>query len=62
MDHRITLTIPEAVRASGLSRSSIYVAMQQGQLSALKAGRRTLIRVVDLENYLASLPSFQKEG
>lgn len=54
----IALTIPEAVAASGLSRSCIYKALKAG-LPARKAGRRTLIMVADLKAYLASLPTYQ---
>ena len=52
-------TLPEAVQFSGLSRSSIYVALKKGDLCARKAGRRTLISFADLQAYLASLPTYQ---
>jgi len=55
----IAVTIPDAVRASGLSRSRIYEAIRQHQLVARKAGRRTLIAFADLEAYLANLPTYQ---
>ncbi|WP_374420941.1 helix-turn-helix domain-containing protein [Novosphingobium arvoryzae] len=55
----IAVTIPQAVNLSGLSRSAIYAALQRRDLSAKKAGRRTLIPVAELEAYLASLPNFQ---
>jgi excisionase family DNA binding protein len=55
----ITVTIPDAVKATGLSRSSIYEALKRGDLTARKAGRRTLISLADLEAYLASLPTYQ---
>lgn len=55
----IALTVPDAVKASGMSRSAIYEAMKRGDLVARKAGRRTLIPFAELQAYLASLPSFQ---
>lgn len=55
----IAMTIPDAVRASGMSRSSIYEALKRGDLSARKAGRRTLIAFADLQAYLASLPEYK---
>ena len=58
MQAPIAVTIPDAVKATGLSRTSIYEAMKRG-LPARKAGRRTLIMVADLEAYLASLPTYQ---
>lgn len=58
MQTPIALTIPEAIRLSGLARTSIYVALKNG-LPARKAGRRTLIMFADLQAYLASLPAYQ---
>lgn len=55
----ITLSIPRTVEVSGLSRSSIYEALKRGDLTAVKAGRRTLIRFSDLETYMASLPAYR---
>lgn len=52
-------TIPDAVRYSGMSRSALYEALKRGDLTARKAGRRTLIAFADLEAYLASLPTYQ---
>lgn len=52
----LTVTIPEAVRLTGISRSRLYVAMKNGDIAALKAGRRTLIPFADLEAYMNSLP------
>ena len=55
----IAVTIPEAVRLSGLSRSTIYVCLKNQTLSARKAGRRTLISFAELDAYLAALPTYQ---
>ena len=55
----LAVTIPEAVKASGMSRSSLYEALKRGDLSARKAGRRTLIEFAELQNYLAALPVYQ---
>ncbi len=52
-------TMPEAVQYSGMSRSALYEALKRGDLTARKAGRRTLISFADLETYLASLPTYQ---
>lgn len=59
MDLPIAVTIPDAVKASGMSRSSIYEALKRGDLSARKAGRRTLISYADLQAYVASLPDYK---
>jgi len=59
MQTPIAVTIPDAVRATGMSRTSIYEALKRGDLSARKAGRRTLISFADLQAYLASLPTYQ---
>ena len=59
MNTPISVTIPEAVRASGMSRSAIYEALKRGELTARKAGRRTLIPFADLQAYVAALPAYQ---
>lgn len=59
MQPPISVTIPDAVKASGMSRTSIYEALKRGDLSARKAGRRTLISFADLQAYLAALPTYR---
>jgi excisionase family DNA binding protein len=59
MQAPIAVTIPDAVKATGMSRSALYEALKRGDLTARKAGRRTLISFADLEAYLASLPTYQ---
>lgn len=54
---RIALRICDAVAASGLSRSTLYVLISQGELRAVKAGGRRLILRSDLEAYLHGLTS-----
>lgn len=59
MNAPIALTIPDAVKASGMSRTTIYEALKRGDLIARKAGRRTLIPFASLESYLANLPKYR---
>ena len=59
MDLPLAVTIPDAVKASGMSRSSIYEALKRGDLSARKAGRRTLISFNELQAYIAALPEYR---
>ena len=59
METPIAVTIPDAVKLSGCSRTALYEALKRGDLSARKAGRRTLISFADLQAYLASLPAYQ---
>ena len=60
MQTPISVTIPDAVKATGLSRSAIYEALKRGDLTARKAGRRTLIAYCDLQSYLDALPVYEK--
>jgi excisionase family DNA binding protein len=55
----LSVTIPDAVKATGMSRSALYEAFKRGDLVARKSGRRTLISFADLEAYVASLPTYQ---
>lgn len=54
--HAISVTIPEAVRMTGIGRASIYRAFKSGKLSRRKAGSRTLILYSELTAFIESLP------
>jgi helix-turn-helix protein len=58
----IAVTIPDAIRISGLSRSEIYRRLAAGDLEAIKSGARTLILLNSIKRYLASLPTAQYRG
>jgi hypothetical protein len=55
---KIAHTIPETVRASGISRSAIYLALKTGALHARKYGTRTIIEDAELRRFIANLPAF----
>lgn len=55
----ITVSVPDAVRLTGWSRSAIYEALRRQDLKAKKAGRRTLILYSDLEAFVSNLPTYQ---
>jgi hypothetical protein len=58
---KLAHTIPEAVRASGISRSALYLAIGRGALQARKCGARTLILDSDLRRLLRKLPPLKRE-
>jgi excisionase family DNA binding protein len=51
------LPVADAVRASGLSRSTLYRLLAAGDLRAIKVGRKTLILAESLRAYLAAAPA-----
>ena len=53
---KLAFTIPDAVQASGLPRTTIYELIGAGLIEARKAGRRTLIPADSLRRYLDALP------
>jgi excisionase family DNA binding protein len=59
MANPLAVTVPEAIKLSGMSRTAIYEALKRQDITARKAGRRTLISFADLEAYLANLPQYQ---
>ena len=54
----LALSVAEAARISGSSRSKLYEALQRRELRGKKLGRRTIILREALASYLASLPNF----
>ena len=53
----MAFTIDQAVRASGLSRATIYRLAGQGRIRPRKLGRRTLILASELRDLLQALPA-----
>lgn len=53
---KLAVSIPEAAEMTGISRSAIYRLFEAGKLSPRKSGKRTLILVKELEEYVNSLP------
>jgi excisionase family DNA binding protein len=53
---KVAYTIAEAVRALGIGRSTIYLALSSGRLPARKCGSRTLIQADELRRFVESLP------
>ena len=45
----ITYTIANATKATGLSRSTLYNLMKAKQLPYIKVGKRTLLKISDIE-------------
>jgi excisionase family DNA binding protein len=52
----ISYTIAEAVKATGIGRSSLYEAIKAGELAAKKRGAQTLIKAEELARYVDALP------
>lgn len=53
----IALTLKDAARISGFSRSRIYAMIGDGHLEARKAGRRTMILAASLRRAVEALPA-----
>jgi excisionase family DNA binding protein len=43
LDHQLTLTVPEAARVLGISRSMAYEAVRRGEIPVLRFGRRVIV-------------------
>jgi excisionase family DNA binding protein len=56
MTEVIAHTIADAVKVSGIGRTTLYELIGAKKLDARKAGNRTLITAESLRNYVASLP------
>ena len=50
----ISVTIGEAIRLSGIGRTRIYQAIISEELPSLKLGKRRLVVLKDLEDWLLS--------
>ena len=52
---KLAYTVPEALYATGLGRSTIYLLISEKKLRTIKVGSRTLIPADSLRGFLASL-------
>ena len=56
---KVAVSINEAVQIFGIGRSTLYQAMNTGELPARKLGTRTIILFDDLKAYLDRLPPYR---
>jgi excisionase family DNA binding protein len=61
MDDKI-FTIQEASNFLRLGRSRLYELLAEGQIRAVRIGRRTVIRSSDLQRFLQALPEYAAES
>ena len=52
----IAVTIEDAPRAVGVSRTRIFEAIRNNEIAARKAGRSTIIEIDELRRWVRSLP------
>ena len=55
--NRSAIPVSEACVLVGISRSKFYELLNEGAVPSVKIGRRRLVRVADLDRWLATLPS-----
>ncbi len=54
-NQRLTLSVDEAAKKLGISRNSLYHAIQAGELPVLKIGKRLLIPIAALQKKLEGI-------
>ena len=59
---RKTVTVEEAARVIGWSRVKAYEAVKQGVLPAIRFGRRIVVPVAALDNWLATAGATGESG
>ena len=60
-EQRLTCTISQACNAAGLGKTKFYELLGHGRIETLWVGRRRLVRVRSLLDFLNSAPT-DKEG
>jgi excisionase family DNA binding protein len=53
----IAVGVVQAANIAGVGRSFLYEEIRQGRLRVRKAGRRTLVVLADLNQWIAALPT-----
>lgn len=57
---KLTYTLKQASAALGIGMTTLYKAISEGRLAAIKLGNRTLIPADGLRGWMASLPSARR--
>jgi len=57
---KLTYTMKEAAAAIGICRTTLWRAVSDGKLAAIKLGNRTLIPAEELRAWLASMPTARR--
>lgn len=57
MDEKV-FTIEEASRFLRIGRSRVYELLGEGEIRAVRLGRRTIITASELQRFLQSLPEY----
>jgi excisionase family DNA binding protein len=55
----LALTIAEACAVARVGRTSLYQAINAGELVARKRGRRTVLLATDVRRWVESLPTIE---
>jgi excisionase family DNA binding protein len=50
----LTVTVPEALRATGIGRTTLYKLIRSGRLHRVKIGKRALIPFADLQKLVVA--------
>jgi excisionase family DNA binding protein len=58
---KMTYTMKEASALLGVSKTTLWRAISEGKIDAVKFGSRTLIKADSLQHWLASLPSVRRQ-
>lgn len=57
LEHRITLSIEEVASLLGLGRTAAYEAARRGEIPSRRLGRRVVVPVPALLNWLGASPT-----
>jgi len=55
------VSVDEAVRVSGIGRTSVYALMKTGELPSFRLGKRRLIRLAAIRGLLERLEAEQRD-
>lgn len=52
-------SVPEACHRLGVSKTTLYNLIREGDLPARKIGKRTIVLAADIDSFLSGLPTLK---
>ena len=62
LNHRITISVDEAMSATGIGRTLLYELLNDRSIRSIKVGKKRLVIVASIHEWIAGQESYDQLG